>query len=94
MEKTDNNSCHSRVSADRNGKNMEQCKKEARKNTQLLSEEILKKGQVSWNTILETAGHDELVYKLTLNIFDNTDTILGIIKPPRVKVNTNTYISS
>jgi hypothetical protein len=65
-EKTNDNSCDIRVHAYKNGKTMEQCKEEARKNTELLSEEILKKGGVSWTRILEVADHDELVYKLTL----------------------------
>jgi hypothetical protein len=62
---------------------MEQCKKEARKNTQLLSEEILKKDQVSWNTILETAGHDELVYKLTLKYLRQQGYDIGNNKTPQ-----------
>ena len=45
---------------------MEQCKKEARENTRALSKELLEIGEVSWTRVLNTAGHDELVYKLTL----------------------------
>src|SRR5687768_12800327 len=63
---SNSNSCDVRVHAYKNGKTFEQCKEEARKNTELLSEEILKAGEVSWARILETAGYDELVYKLTL----------------------------
>jgi hypothetical protein len=48
MEKNnDNKSCDARVHAYKNGKTMEQCKEQARKNTEMLSEEILKKGEVS-----------------------------------------------
>jgi hypothetical protein len=36
-------SCDARIHAYKNGKTMEQCKDQARKNTELLSEEILKK---------------------------------------------------
>jgi hypothetical protein len=44
---------------------MEQCRQEARRTTELLSEEILKTGEVSWKRILEVTDYDELVYKLT-----------------------------
>jgi hypothetical protein len=50
----------------KNGKTFEECKEEARKNTELLSDEILKNDEVSWARILEMAEYDELVYKLTL----------------------------
>jgi hypothetical protein len=67
MEKTNHvNSCDSRVHAYKNGKTMEQCKVEARENTRVLSKELLENGEVSWTRVLDTAGHDELVYKLTL----------------------------
>lgn len=58
MDKNSNNnnnssSCDIRVHAYKNGKTMEQCKEEARRNTELLSEEMLKKGEVSCTRILE-----------------------------------------
>jgi hypothetical protein len=56
-------SCDVRVHAYKNGKTMEQCREEARKNTEILSDNILKKGEVSWTRILEVADHDELVYR-------------------------------
>jgi hypothetical protein len=56
-------SCDVRVHAYKNGKTMEQCREEARKNTEILSDKILKKGEVSWTRILEVADHDELVYR-------------------------------
>ncbi len=34
-------------------------------NTELLSEEILKSGKVSWARILETGDYNELIYNLT-----------------------------
>ena len=61
-----NNRCDVRVHAYKNGKTMEQCKEEARKNTELFSQEILNKGEVSGGRILEVANYDELVYKFTL----------------------------
>jgi hypothetical protein len=58
------NSCDISVHA-KNGKITEQCREEARKNTEILSDEILKKG--SWSKVLDVADPGELVYKLTLN---------------------------
>jgi hypothetical protein len=90
MEKTynSNNSCDARIRAYKNGKTMEQCKEEARKKTELLSGEILKKGEVSWARILEGTDYDELVYKLTLKYLRQKGYDIGNNKIPRVKVNT------
>jgi hypothetical protein len=44
-------SCDIRVHAYKNGKTREQCREEARKNTGILSDEILKKGEVSWSEV-------------------------------------------
>jgi hypothetical protein len=87
MEKNNNNSssCDARVHAYKNGKTMYECKEEARKNTQLLSEEILKKGEVSWARILEVTDYDELVYKLTLKYLRQKGYDIGNNKIPRVK---------
>jgi hypothetical protein len=79
------NSCDARVHPYKNGKTMEQSKEEARKNTELLSDEILMKGEVSWARILETAGYDELVYKLTLKYLRQKGYDIGYNKLPRVK---------
>jgi hypothetical protein len=64
---------------------MEQCKEEAGKNTELLSDEILKKGEVSWQRILEATNYDELVYKLTLKYLRQKGYDIGNNKIPRVK---------
>ena len=64
---------------------MQQCREEARKNTQLLSNEILKKGEVSWSKVLDVADHDELVYKLTLKYLRQSGYDIGNNKIPRVK---------
>jgi hypothetical protein len=90
MEENSNNnsrssSCDVRVHAYKNGKTFEECKEEARKNTELLSEEILKKGEVSWARILEMADYDELVYKLTLKYLRQKGYDIGYNKIPRVK---------
>jgi hypothetical protein len=89
MEKNNNSSsCDARVHAYKNGKTMEQCKEQARKNTELLLEEILKKGEVSWARILEVTDYDELVYKLTLKYLRQKGYDIGNNKIPRVKANT------
>ena len=78
-------SCDVRVHAYKNGKTMQQCREEARIKTQLLSNEILKKGEVSWTRVLEVADHDELVYKLTLKYLRQSGYDIGNNKIPRVK---------
>lgn len=89
MEKTSHvNTCDSRVHAYKNGKTMEQCKEEARKNTLLLSKELLENGVVSWTRVLDMAGHDELVYKLTLKYLRQQGYDIGNNKIPRVRPNT------
>jgi hypothetical protein len=80
-----NSSCDVRIRAYKNGKTWEQCKQEARKNTELISEEILKNGEVSWARILEMADYDELVYKLTLKYLRQKGYDIGYNKIPRVK---------
>jgi hypothetical protein len=85
MEKNNNNSCDARVHAYKNGKTMEQCKEEARQNSDFLSKEILEKGKVSWARILEMAEYDELVYKLTLKYLRQKGYDIGYNKIPRVK---------
>ncbi len=79
------NSCDARIHAYKNGKTMEQCKEEARKNTELLSIEILKNSEISWARILEMADYDELVYKLTLKYLRQKGYDIGYNKIPRVK---------
>jgi hypothetical protein len=78
-------SCDVRVHAYKNGKTMEQCREEARINTEILSEEILKKGEVSWKRVIEVADHDELVYKLTLKYLRQRGNDIGNNKISRVK---------
>ncbi len=84
-------SCDVRVHAYKNGKTMEQCREEARKNTEILSDEILKNGEVSWTRVLEVADHDEQVYKLTLKYLRQGRYDIGNNKIPRVKKSTNLY---
>jgi hypothetical protein len=77
--------CDVHVHAYKNGKTMEQCREEAKKNTEILSDEILKKGEVSWTEVLEVADHDELIYKLTLKYLRQRGYDIGNNKIPRVK---------
>lgn len=85
----DNNSsdrrCDTRVHAYKNGKTFEECKEEARQKTEILSKEILEKGEVSWGRIMEMADFDELVYKLTLKYLRQKGYDIGYNKFPRVK---------
>jgi hypothetical protein len=82
---SNNSSCDPRLHAYKNGKTFEECKEDARKNTELLSEEILKNGEVSCTRILEMADYDELVYKLTLKYLRQKGYDIGYNKLPRVK---------
>jgi hypothetical protein len=65
-------SCDIRVHAYKNGKTTEQCREEAGKNTETLSDEILERGEVSWSKVLDAADPGELVYKLTLKSHQNS----------------------
>jgi hypothetical protein len=78
-------SCDARMHAYKNGKTFEACKEEARKKTEILSQEILEKGEVSWARIMEMADFDELVYKLTLKYLRQKGYDIGYNKLPRVK---------
>jgi len=82
---TNDSSCDARVHAYKNGKTFEQCKEEARRKTDILSGEILEKGEVSWARIMEMADFDELVYKLTLKYLRQKGYDIGYNKLPRVK---------
>lgn len=84
MENQDG-SCDSRIHAYKNGKTMEECRQEARKTADLLSEEISKTAEASWKRVLEVADHDELVYKLTLKYLRQRGYDIGNNTIPRVK---------
>ena len=87
MEKSNHvNSCDSHVHAYKNGKTMERCKEEARENTRVQSKELLVNGEDSWTRVLDTAGHDELVYKLTLKYHRQQGYDIGNNKIPRVSL--------
>jgi hypothetical protein len=77
-------SCDSRIHAYENGKTMEQCRQEARKTTELLSE-VSKSGEVSWKRVLEVTDYDELVYKLTLKYLRQKGYDIGNNTIPRIR---------
>ena len=77
--------CDARMHAYKNGRTFEECKEEARQKTEILSKEILEKGEVSWARILEVVNYDELVYKLTLKYLRHKGYDIGYNKLPRVK---------
>jgi hypothetical protein len=79
------NSCDYRIHSYKNGKTMEDCRQEARKTTELLSEEISKTGEVSWKRVLEVTDYDELVYKLTLKYLRQRGYDIGNNMIPRVR---------
>ena len=85
MENQDSNSCDSRIHAYKNGKTMEECRQEARKTTELLSEELSNTGEVSWKRVLEVTDYDELVYKLTLKYLRQRGHDIGNNMIPRIK---------
>jgi hypothetical protein len=64
---------------------MEQCRQEARKTTELLSEEVSNTGEVSWKRVLEVTDYDELVYKLTLKYLRQKGYDIGNNTIPRVR---------
>lgn len=77
--------CDSRTHAYRNGKTFEQCCQEARGVTGILAGEIGQSGEVAWSRVLEAAGHDEIVYKLTLKYLRERGFDIGNFEAPRVK---------
>jgi hypothetical protein len=77
-------SCDSRIHAYKYGKTIEQCRQEARKTTELLSE-FPKTGEVSWKRVLEVTDYDELVYKLTLKYLRQKGYDIGNNTIPRIR---------
>ncbi|AIF85287.1 hypothetical protein NTE_03258 [Candidatus Nitrososphaera evergladensis SR1] len=81
----DDNACDSRTHTYRNGKTFEQCRQEARVVTGVLVGEIAQSGEVAWFRVLEAAGHDEIVYKLTLKYLREKGFDIGNFQAPQVK---------
>ena len=77
--------CDSRTRAYKNGKTFDQCKEIAKTLSLELEEKIKQTGQVGWDVILESAKHDELVYKLTLKYLRQDGCDIGDWKRPLVK---------
>lgn len=76
--------CDSRTRAYKNGKTFDQCRDIAKELSLKLEERISREGKVGWDSILQTAGHDELVYKLTLKYLRQDGYDIGDWKKPRV----------
>lgn len=76
--------CDSRTRAYKNGKTFDQCREIATTLSSKLGEKINQTGQVEWTEILESAEHDELVYKLTLKYLRQDGYDIGDWKRPRV----------
>ena len=77
--------CDSRTRAYKNGKTFDQCREIAKTLSSELEEKIKQTGQVVWDVILESAHHDELVYKLTLKYLRQDGYDIGDWKRPLVK---------
>ena len=77
-------SCDPKNKAYKNGKTFEDCKTEARRSSQRLSEELAQSNEISWNHVLETADHDEIVYKLTLKYLREMGYDIGNYLAPKV----------
>ncbi len=77
--------CDSLTHAYRNGKTFEQCRQEARGVAGVLAGEIGQSGAVTWSRVLEAAGHDEIVYKLTLKYLREDGFDIGNFQAPQVK---------
>lgn len=85
LDNNGSHSCDSRVRAYRNGKTFDQCRQEARQAAATLAQEIARSGEVSWSRVLEAAGHDEIVYKLSLKYLREQGFDIGNFERPRVK---------
>ncbi len=77
-------SCDTKTHAYKNGKTFDQCKHIAETISSQLAKKIDEIGVVSWTEILETANHDELVYKLTLKYLRRDGYNIGDLKTPKV----------
>lgn len=78
-------SCDIRTRAYKNGKTFDQCRQIAEVVSSQLEKKIEREGKVSWQEILQTVDHDELVYKLTLKFLRQDGYDIGDWKTPEVK---------
>ena len=81
-------SCDIRTRAYKNGKTFDQCREIAKITSDQLEKKIEQLGKVSWQEILETVDHDELVYKLTLKFLRQDGYDIGNWEIPEVKKTT------
>lgn len=76
--------CNTKKKSYKDGNTFEDLKVEARRISNLLFEEIQEKNEISWEHILNTVDHDEIVYKLTLKFLREKGFDIGNYKNPRV----------
>jgi len=77
-------SCDVRTRAYKNGKTFDECRQIAEKMNLTLQRQIQVKGKVLWTDLLEQAGHDEIVYKLTLKYLRRDGFDIGDSKRPEI----------
>ncbi|MGD1837472.1 MAG: hypothetical protein ACPKPY_05375 [Nitrososphaeraceae archaeon] len=82
---TNTDICSSHGTEYKKSKTFEQCKEIAASNSNSLSKEIVEKGEVSWDRVLQVANNDELVFKLTLKYLREKGYDIGNNKIPRIK---------
>ena len=80
----DMDGCDTSTRAYKNGKTFDQCKQIAETTSAQIAKKINETGVVSWTEILETVGHDELVYKLALKYLRRDGYNIGDWKTPKV----------
>lgn len=80
----DNSSCDSKTRAYKNGKTFEDCRTEAHELVTKMARDLPANEEISWKKILETANHDEIVYKLILKYFRQMGYDIGDYTRPRV----------
>jgi len=85
---SDMDSCDTRTRAYKNGKTFDECRQIAETVSSQLAQKIDETGVISWTEILETVGHDELVYKLTLKFLRRDGYNIGDWKTPKVRKST------
>lgn len=77
--------CDTRIRAYKNGKTFDQCRDIAESMNPDFKKHIEDKGKITWAEILDLAGHDEIIYKLTLKFLRRDGYDIGNHKIPEVK---------
>lgn len=77
--------CDARIRAYKNGKTFDQCRDIAESMNPDFKKHVEDKGKIMWAEILDLAGHDEIIYKLTLKFLRRDGYNIGSHKIPEVK---------